>query len=237
MAPVRSGMIPREKINKKRVLLAGGEDSLRQALAWSFLAWNEKEGVAVKAEQYGEGEEIPEESFREADYIVFPGLCSAVLPQDPYQCMAWLDDWFRLLKRTADLSAKARLILLSDGRSFGKLKRDSLLPNTRRGRRTLWKRIFPPSISCRRRRGFSSPGQKRIEGSLTFCGPVGCTGRGFLCWITRWAGWPALQRQGKREKSPFCRSGLLYLHPRSSDGSSVCADPVPGRKGISRDGT
>ena len=123
MAPVRSGMIPREKINKKRVLLAGGEDSLRQALAWSFLAWNEKEGVAVKAEQYGEGEEIPEESFREADYIVFPGLCSAALPQDPYQCMAWLDDWFRLLKRTADLSAKARLILLSDGRSFGKLKR------------------------------------------------------------------------------------------------------------------
>ena len=123
MAPVRSGMIPREKINKKRVLLAGGEDSLRQALAWSFLAWNEKEGVAVKAEQYGEGEEIPEESFREADYIVFPGLCSAALPQDPYQCMpGWMTGSVCLRERRIS-QQKARLILLSDGRSFGKLKR------------------------------------------------------------------------------------------------------------------
>ncbi len=123
MAPVRSGMIPRDKINKKRILVAGGEESLRQAVTWSFLAWNDREDVSLKAEQYGPGEKIPQESFREADYIVFPGLCSRALPKDLDSCMDWLEGWFSLLEEAGANSPKARLILLSDGRTFGKLGR------------------------------------------------------------------------------------------------------------------
>ena len=40
-APVRSELIPKEKIKGARVLLIGGQPELLQAAAWSFLAWNE----------------------------------------------------------------------------------------------------------------------------------------------------------------------------------------------------
>ena len=46
-APLRSSLIPGEKLNGKRILILGGEDSLRQALLWSFFAWNERKGVSL----------------------------------------------------------------------------------------------------------------------------------------------------------------------------------------------
>lgn len=121
-APLRSSLIPGEKLNGKRILILGGEDSLRQALLWSFFAWNERKGVSLKAEAFGRGEEIPEESLKEADYLIFPGFCSRKVPQDVLEVVEWLENWEKLLEK-AGAATKARLLLLSDGRVFGKLGR------------------------------------------------------------------------------------------------------------------
>ena len=41
-AAVRSGQIPQRSLKGARILLAGDQMELQEAIAWSFMAWNDE---------------------------------------------------------------------------------------------------------------------------------------------------------------------------------------------------
>lgn len=127
-APVRSELIPKEKIKGARVLLIGEEPELLQAAAWSFLAWNDsaKVGIrvesAVLADQKLQTEKVfSGEGFspEEADFVILSGFCCRKIPK-VLASVAYLQEFERLLDVVAKLPCR-RALLLSDGRVYGKL--------------------------------------------------------------------------------------------------------------------
>lgn len=127
-APVRSELIPKEKIKGARVLLIGGQPELLQAAAWSFLAWNDsaKAGIRVETAAAADGElrmekVFSEEGFspEEADYVILSGFCCEKIPK-VLASIAYLQEFEKLLGAVTKLSCR-RILLLSDGRVYGKL--------------------------------------------------------------------------------------------------------------------
>ena len=47
-AAVRSGQIPQRSLKGARILLAGDQMELQEAIAWSFMAWNDEKHSDVK---------------------------------------------------------------------------------------------------------------------------------------------------------------------------------------------
>ena len=128
-AAVRSEQITPEKIKNKKVLLVGETNSLAEAIAWSFEAWNDarRSGISVSQSLWEDGElrtvrSYAGESFdpEEADYIILTGYCCREIDLTADGTMDYLGQYLRMMQMLTKLP-DVKLLLLSDGRVYGKL--------------------------------------------------------------------------------------------------------------------
>ena len=142
-AAVRSELIPLKQIRGKKILIVGREDAFEAAVGWSFAAWNDGRKAGVRAEQAryaaqntrtgieedqdGTGKfelirAFTEEEFapEEADYIILTGLCCRETDYTVAETITLVDE-FRQLAQTAVSLSCERILLLSDGRVYGRL--------------------------------------------------------------------------------------------------------------------
>lgn len=128
-APVRSELIDGAHLKGARVLLIGEQAELEKAIAWSFLAWNHgrQTGLQVCSAVYEDGalqiqQTYSEQSFspQEASYVILTGFCCREALQNAQEEIAYLRQFERLLEVVFSLGCK-RVLLLSDGRVYGKL--------------------------------------------------------------------------------------------------------------------
>ena len=124
-AAVRSGLIKAEKVRKKKILLIGDTDSLIDAIAWSFEAWNDKCNAEIsiafmtmdgEIRQYAGINFLPEK----ADYVILTGYCCREIPGSAGEELEYLERYFELV-RTVTTYACEKVLLLSDGRVYGQL--------------------------------------------------------------------------------------------------------------------
>lgn len=139
-APSRSGQISGKDLKGAKILLVGEQIELQRAIAWSFLAWNDKEkaGILVEEAFYENGSlqitrgierrvknrEIEETGItfqpEEADYVILTGFCCRKMELTALETMKYLLRYEELLNVISKLNCK-RVLLLSDGRVYGKL--------------------------------------------------------------------------------------------------------------------
>ena len=128
-APVRSELISAQELKGAKILLIGEQPELQKAVAWSFLAWNDskKAGVCVESAIFADGRLHEEQLYgeqafapKEADYVILTGFCCREELPDARGTLAYLQHFARLVQAVCALSAK-RVLLLSDGRVYGKL--------------------------------------------------------------------------------------------------------------------
>lgn len=127
-APVRSELIPGKKLKGARVLLVGGQTRLQEAVAWSFLAWNDQEnaGITVQEAECCEGklrvtrEYGVSETPKTVDYVILTGYCCRDFDLSVRETVAYLREFSEMLRAVAETGCK-RVLLLSDGRVYGRL--------------------------------------------------------------------------------------------------------------------
>ena len=129
-AAVRSGQIPQRSLKGARILLAGEQMELQEAIAWSFMAWNDEKHSGVKVAEaavQADGTLAVTHSFTTepvtgvtADYVILTGLCCAQVPQIPLEQLEYLQTFGALADAVCHLNCK-RILLLSDGRVYGAL--------------------------------------------------------------------------------------------------------------------
>lgn len=128
-APVRSGLIAGEKLKGARILLIGPQPELQKAAAWSFLAWNDARGAGVRVAEAGcadgklkTGKVYSGDPFdaSEADYILLTGFCCREIGLSALESLEYLRQFEALLQTISDGHAR-RVLLLSDGRVYGRL--------------------------------------------------------------------------------------------------------------------
>ena len=136
-APVRSELVPAGKIKGKKILLIGEQETLVRAVAWSFAAWNDScsLGVCVESARPEDGGKTipakPEitvaqvyagESFalQEADYVILTGYCCRKIPDTVQETVSQIRRFARMVDAVMSISC-SRVLLLSDGRVYGKL--------------------------------------------------------------------------------------------------------------------
>ena len=129
-AAVRSGQIPQRSLKGARILLAGDQMELQEAIAWSFMAWNDEKHSDVKVAEaaiQADGTLAVTHSFTAepvtgvtADYVILTGLCCAQVPQTPPEQLEYLQTFGALADGVCRLNCK-RILLLSDGRVYGAL--------------------------------------------------------------------------------------------------------------------
>lgn len=149
-APVRSEQIPLSKIKGKKVLLIGDQASLQRAAAWSFAAWNDEHRAGVSVEEAGIGRAQTEAFDAEknvqsgaddegkragltvtqiyagsefapeqADYVILTGFCCREIPANVRDTVRYLQSFAAVADAVMKIPCK-RVILLSDGRVYGK---------------------------------------------------------------------------------------------------------------------
>ena len=129
-AAVRSGQIPQRSLKGARILLAGDQMELQEAIAWSFMAWNDEKHSDVRVAEaaiQADGTLAVTHSFTAepvtgvtADYVILTGLCCAQVPQTPPEQLEYLQTFGALVDAVCRLNCK-RILLLSDGRVYGAL--------------------------------------------------------------------------------------------------------------------
>ncbi len=133
-AAVRSGLISLKQIKGKKILIVGQEDAFDAAIGWSFAAWNDERHAGVRAEQgryvdsgaaAGSFEGIrsyTDETFapEEADYVVLTGLCCREANDTVAGTIDRMGEFRRLVSAVLSLGCE-RILLLSDGRVYGRL--------------------------------------------------------------------------------------------------------------------
>lgn len=127
-APVRSELIASKKLKGARVLLVGGQTRLQEAVAWSFLAWNDQEnaGITVQEAECCEGklrvtrEYGVSETPKTVDYVILTGYCCRDFDLSVRETVAYLREFSEMLHAVAETGCK-RVLLLSDGRVYGRL--------------------------------------------------------------------------------------------------------------------
>lgn len=129
-AAVRSELIPHNKLKGAKVLLIGDQLELQEAIAWSFMAWNDAKNSGIRAVEgellRGQSSGIAvthlftEQSFAaaEADYVIFTGLCCKEIPKTATEQMEYLETFGQLVETVCRWNCK-RILLLSDGRVYG----------------------------------------------------------------------------------------------------------------------
>ena len=130
-APLRSELIPFSGIKGKKVLLIGDPGQLFDPIAWSFEAWNDgrnagvhiagavfdKEAECLKTiTNYTEGEFLPED----ADYMILTGFGCREIPSSVEEALSYMGSFRKLLQLIGTFSCE-RVLLLSDGRVYGRL--------------------------------------------------------------------------------------------------------------------
>lgn len=129
-APVRSELIPKAALKGAKILLIGEQAELQKAIAWSFFAWNDSDrsGIRVQSASLENGAlkaeiaEAEHEMFRpeEADYVILTGFCCREASLDAAEAISSLKHFRELLEAVSALQCR-RVLLLSDGRVYGKL--------------------------------------------------------------------------------------------------------------------
>lgn len=143
-APFRSGLISGGKLNGAKILVAGDQLELQRAIVWSFRAWNDQENAGICVEeavcengrlQVMQGmerrrrhQESAEEnadranrfSPSEADYVILTGYCCQEMRMTALETIEYLQKFEMLLRAIAKTGCK-RVLLLSDGRVYGRL--------------------------------------------------------------------------------------------------------------------
>ena len=127
-AAVRSGQIPQRSLKGARILLAGDQMELQEAIAWSFMAWNDEKHSDVKVAEaaiQADGTLTVTHSFTAepvtgvtADYVILTGLCCAQVPQTPPEQLEYLQTFGALADGVCRLNCK-RILLMSDRRLYG----------------------------------------------------------------------------------------------------------------------
>ena len=127
-AAARSEQIPPGKIKKKKLLLIGSQNLLQRAIALSFLAWNDsaKAGILAQSAVAEAGALMPDQVWSEeefppskADYIIFTGYCCQEMTLSVGETARFLTQ-FKEQVRLACASSCQKMLLLSDGRVYGK---------------------------------------------------------------------------------------------------------------------
>ena len=140
-APSRSGQVAGKALKGAKVLLVGDQIELQRAIAWSFLAWNDKEHAGIRVAEAicengslqvvngierrirHQAEMVTEDvTFQpeEADYVILTGFCCQKTAMTALETMEYLLQFEQLLQVIAKTSCK-KVLLLSDGRVYGKL--------------------------------------------------------------------------------------------------------------------
>lgn len=143
-APSRSGQISGKNLKGAKILLIGDQLELQRAIAWSFLAWNDKEKAGIRVQeavcengtlQAARGlerrvkhqieEDAQDTGFapKEADYVILTGFCCQKTEMTALETIAYLSQFEQLLRLIAETSCK-KVLLLSDGRVCGELDRE-----------------------------------------------------------------------------------------------------------------
>ena len=128
-APVRSEQISLKKMKNKKFLLIGRNDSLLQAIRWSLDAWNDEcsAGVSIRCVpvedeggRSGAWRGAAEQAAScEADYVILTGWCCRGIGMTAAETMEVLEGYLELVQSLTKLHR--RILLLSDGRVYGKL--------------------------------------------------------------------------------------------------------------------
>ncbi len=128
-APVRSELVPGSRLKGAKVLLVGEQAELQKAIAWSFLAWNDSikadlrvmsavcESGKLQVERVYSEQEF---ALGEADYIILTGICCQEIRMNVLETITYLQRFEALLEAVLAIPCK-RVLLLSDGRVYGKL--------------------------------------------------------------------------------------------------------------------
>lgn len=131
-APARSELIPEKKLNGAKILLIGEQDRLQEAIAWSFLAWNDsrKSGIRIEEAVWRDGSLIVGRVFgesaemvfdpSEADYVILTGYCCREMNLSVTETVSYLKRFEGIINIIGSWKCK-RVLLLSDGRVYGKL--------------------------------------------------------------------------------------------------------------------
>ena len=140
-APSRSGQISGKDLKGAKILLVGDQIELQRAIAWSFLAWNDKEKAGIRVQEAvcengslqavrgierrikrQPDEEIQDTGFapKEADYVILTGFCCQKAEMTALETIEYLGQFEKLLLLIAETSCK-KVLLLSDGRVCGEL--------------------------------------------------------------------------------------------------------------------
>ena len=127
-APVRSGLIPEQKLKNRTVLVAGDDEALTEAVADSFESWNRMKNLGIRIIRSGMT------GFAEADraaetgdnmsgdaYVILTGACCGKAPEDAVRMLEKLENWKKGIKEVLDQVRPGRILLLSDGRVYGRL--------------------------------------------------------------------------------------------------------------------
>lgn len=130
-APVRSELISGSELKGANILLMGDQAELQKAVAWSFLAWNDsiKANLQVMSAVYKDGKLQTEQVYSEqafapekADYIILTGFCCREIMLSVVDTITYLQRFETILDAVFSVPCK-RVLLLSDGRVYGKLGR------------------------------------------------------------------------------------------------------------------
>lgn len=119
-----SGLIDFKKLKNKKILLIGEDDSLARAIAWSFEAWNEKKKTGISVAQLLPDENVYQHvgktfSMQEADFVIVTGYCCREIDLTVEGTMDYLDSYLKLMQTVTKHSCE-KILLLSDGRVYGK---------------------------------------------------------------------------------------------------------------------
>ncbi len=126
-AAVRSKLLNLDSIRGKKILLIGDDSGLADAVAWSFEAWNDcrQAGVSV-AHMFSDGgwKRYAGASFKpeEADYVIFVGFCCREIRFSATEMVEYLGHYLELMQSVTKFPC-ARILLLSDYRVYGQLRR------------------------------------------------------------------------------------------------------------------
>lgn len=128
-APTRSELIFGKQLNGAKVLLIGEQERLQEAIAWSFLAWNDKQNAGIRVQEaeledgfLKAGRVFGAQGFelREADYVILTGYCCREMDLQVTKTIAYMKQFEAILSELASWKCR-RVLLLSDGRVYGRL--------------------------------------------------------------------------------------------------------------------
>ncbi len=124
-AAVRSKYLNEESFRGKKILLIGEKSSLTKAVAWSFEAWNDNYSVGLSVTHMSMDGAIkhyagPDFSPEEADYVILTGYCCREVSFTVEEEIEYLAHFFEVAQTAAGY-AREKILLLSDGRVYGRL--------------------------------------------------------------------------------------------------------------------